>query len=107
MRLKLSLAALALLSTPLLAAEPAAVTTYAESHPHPEYKFTYSANNITHAADDATYVIRKGQCLWFQADPTGDTQQARMEDGSIHTVTVADFFKVADIPTILPAKTAE
>ncbi|MGN6368521.1 MAG: hypothetical protein ACTHN5_09690 [Phycisphaerae bacterium] len=89
-----------LFTSAVIAAEPAAVTTFAESHPHAEYKHIFAANADCHTADADKLLIRKGEVIFFKTVPDPDkdkTLDARLEDGSIHSVTVSEFYKVSDV----------
>ena len=106
MHLKSIAAAALLLTSAVIAAEPAVVTTFAESHPHAEYKNIYAANADCHTADADKLLIKKGVVVFFKVVPNADkdtTLDARLEDGSIHTVTVADFYHVSEVGAAGPA----
>ena len=95
-----------LLASAVVAAEPAVVTTFAESHPHAEYNRIYAANADCHTVDADKLLIKKGVVIFFKVVPDADkdkTLDARLEDGSIHTVTVADFYHVSEVGAAGPA----
>ena len=85
-----------------VAAQPAAVTTYAESHPNAEYHHIYAANADCHTTDNL--LIKKGNVIFFKVVPSDNdkTLDARLEDGSVHPVTVSDFYKVSDVGAAAP-----
>ena len=51
-----------------------------------------------HTADADKVLIKKGVVIFFKnvAGEKDKTLDARLEDGSIHAVTVSEFYKVAD-----------
>jgi hypothetical protein len=102
MHLKILAFASLLVSCAAFAAEPAAVTTYAESHPNAEYHHIYAANADCHTNDSIP--IKKGNVIFFKVVPAENdkTLDARLEDGSVHPVTVADFYKVSDVGAAAP-----
>jgi hypothetical protein len=103
MHLKAVLFATLFLTSATLAAGPAVVTTYEQSHPNAEYHHIYAASADCHTTDNVA--IKKGNVIFFKTVPTeGDkTLDARLEDGSVHPVTVADFYKVSDVGAAAPS----